>query len=539
MSAPLNASATTVGALLSGSTFEIPAYQREYAWETSEVQDFWRDLSGALEEDEYFLGLIIITGEEKRKHVVDGQQRLLTVELLAAALRHKAIEIGRSALADRIAATLLRSMDYTTDDVVARIRLTDDRADKTLQAIIDVGRIDPASLEKRSSSERLWKAYEYLAAQIAQGSEVETFRTLGLWAEFISERLYVAVFEHPDEATAYSVFEVVNTRGRELTTADLLKNYVLRHTEPAARMDRYLQWSAIAREFEQVGGGQGFVPYIRHVVNLSAGYVLPKDLYRHIAQVSDRNPDTTVNDLMAALDAYLPLYLQLLDPTFDGPADPEALGIFVALNELGIAAVRPLMLAIESTPDPVVGMTEVLRLIVKRMAVGNLGAGSVERRFADAAATVQAAGSWQPGVDMLRDMDHPRQDFVDQLVRRSYNRAVLTFIRRSIVTRSITPASIGTLQYIRPRKAESAAWSSFTDEEATFWASTLGNTILVDVDRRPPGAGSWTGAKERLLLPHAIPGEFTDLLSAEPEWTAEVVARVGGLLAEAAADVWY
>jgi len=34
-------------------------------------------------------------------------------------------------------------------------------------------------------------------------------------------------FLHPDAASAYSVFEVVNTRGRELTTANLLKSYVL------------------------------------------------------------------------------------------------------------------------------------------------------------------------------------------------------------------------------------------------------------------------------------------------------------------------
>ena len=111
----------------------------------------------------------------------------------------------------------------------------------------------------------------------------EIFRALGAWAEFINDQLYVAVFEHPDEAAAYSVFEVVNTRGKQLTTADLLKNYVLRNTADDMRPARYEQWYHMAQQFEQLGS-QNFVQFIRHVVNLQVGYILPKDLYNYISQ---------------------------------------------------------------------------------------------------------------------------------------------------------------------------------------------------------------------------------------------------------------
>lgn len=86
MESSLVASATTAGQLFSGSTFVVPPYQREYAWGTEQVKEFWGDLQGAVESEEYFLGLIILTEEDERRHIVDGQQRLLTLTLLANAL---------------------------------------------------------------------------------------------------------------------------------------------------------------------------------------------------------------------------------------------------------------------------------------------------------------------------------------------------------------------------------------------------------------------------------------------------------------------
>jgi Protein of unknown function DUF262 len=536
--APLNASATTVGSLMASSTFQIPAYQREYAWGKLEVTEFWDDLSHALALGPYFLGLIILTGEDKRKQVVDGQQRLLSITLLAAALRHAAIDVGRKALADQIQSTILRSLDYATDEVYPRIILTDPRANKTLQSIIDKGAAGAdLEVEDGSSSRRLWEAYTYFRDQLPSGADI--FRQLGTWAEFINEQLYVAVFDHPDEAAAYSVFEVVNTRGKQLTTADLLKNYVLRETPEERRDERYQQWYRMTEEFEQVGS-QNFVQFIRHVINLRAGYILPKDLYNYISRRGEfaGAAVSSVDELMDQLQSCLPLYLQLVDPTTDGPAESSTLDIFVALNDLGVSAVRPLLLAISTTKDPTSGMSQVLRMIVKRMVVGNLGASSVERRFAEAARIVHEQNSWLAGLRVLREMEHSRDEFITQLTRRSYNRNILAFIRRSIVFQTVTPATVGTLQYLRPRQPLGNTWPEFTDEDQAFWGSTLGNSILVNIEKRPRGANTWTGVRER-LLPRAIPEESVGSLLEYETWDPTAVEQVGNLLAEAAARVWY
>ena len=105
---PLNASANSAGAIFSNNQFEVPQYQREYSWGNDEIDDFWNDLKGSIEAEAYFLGLIILTkpneGDAGRKHVVDGQQRIITISLLANAIYHEAMARDRKALAERIQA---------------------------------------------------------------------------------------------------------------------------------------------------------------------------------------------------------------------------------------------------------------------------------------------------------------------------------------------------------------------------------------------------------------------------------------------------
>ena len=121
METPLNATSTTAGGLLSGGRFTVPQFQREYAWDKDEVSEFFSDLSQSLGDETYFLGLVIVTGDGSNKDIVDGQQRLLTLTLLVAALYHETRRYERKALADRLQSTFLRSIDFESDDEVPDI----------------------------------------------------------------------------------------------------------------------------------------------------------------------------------------------------------------------------------------------------------------------------------------------------------------------------------------------------------------------------------------------------------------------------------
>lgn len=534
---PLNASASTAGELLSSSTFEIPQFQREYSWGKDEVSEFWSDLSKNLTSDSYFLGLIILTNQKKRRYVVDGQQRLITISLLASALYHESIRLGRKSLAEKIRSTFLETINYDSDEKIPRIVLSDEDDNETFYHITQNGSASFKDETGSDVSENITDSYKILLRALRADLKIDPFKRLGLWTDFLTNHVYFAVFVHGDLSTAYQVYEVINTRGKDLTTADLLKNYVLYQTSEPDRNSRYAHWKSIASQFNSEGANN-FVQYIRHAITVHYGHVLPKDLYAFLSgRLTDQGrvppgPD----DLMDILDAHLPLYLQMIDPTLPGPASPGALEIFSALNHLNVIAVRPILLAMANLPDSLEAMQYVLRLVVRRVVVGNLGTGNVERRFGEAAKKVSDDKSWKGVVADFRDLNPHREDFVDQLSKRSLSKSLLAFTRRSAIQGTMTPEPDGVLHFIAPPSAN--GWGNMSEEDGAYWTSTIGNTVLADLDKRPPEAGDWEGFKET-VLPYAIEHEWTTVLDKFEDWDATAIELLGKDLSQEASDVWY
>ena len=367
--------------------------------------------------------------------------------------------------------------------------------------------------------------------------KTDPFRRLGKWADFLTKRVYFAVFVHPDASSAYQVYEVINTRGRELTTADLLKNFILSQTPREKRPARYAEWQAIANQFAS-DGANNFVQYIRHAVTVQSGHILPKDLFGFLAgrdKHAGKEPPST-EGLMRLLRRHLPLYLQMIDPTLAGPAEPDALKIFSALNALGVIAVRPILLALADVPDSLDGMAYTLRLVVRRIVVANLGTGNVERRLGEAARSVHDNAIWSVLREELKDLNPPRSEFVEQLKKRSFKKGVLAFLRRSIVSRTITPEIEGVLHFIW--SSQTPKLGHITEEDGSFWGATIGNTFLSTLARRPAGADDWPGFKQH-MLPTAIDGEWEGELRKMKDWDAVAIEFIGQDLAVAAGRVWF
>ena len=536
MTNPLSASSNPAGALMSNSTFVVPPFQRDYAWGDDEVDVFLSDIHNSLDEDSYFLGLIILTREGNGYEVVDGQQRIITLTLLATALYHEANFRERRALADRIQSDFLRTINYQTDDTDPRVRLSDAGDDATLQRLLDTGSAGQIA-DGDLVSARMAKSYKQIQTFLRQDLTKDPFKQLGRWTDFITNKLYFAVFIHPDSNSAYQVFEVINTRGKELTTADLLKNYIISQTPGAAKQGRYDQWKHISNLLPSEGGNN-LVQYIRHVVTAESGYVLPKDLFGFLAQrVAYRGKTPPSPDsLMKKLEDRLPLYMQMIDPTSPGPAEPDALRVFAALNSLGVITVRPILLAMSDLPDALDGMRFILKLVVSRVVVGNLGTGNVERRFGEAARKISETRRWDSIVDDLSDLIPNDDDFKRELERRTLGKSVLEFVRRSIVQGTITPEDSGVAHLIAVKQGP--GWSDLTDEEKTTWASTIGNSFLAKIGRRPKEVINWRSFKD-LMLPQAADNEWVDELEAIDRWDVAAISSLGSELAEAARKIWY
>lgn len=535
MDTPLNAAASTAGSIISGSVFEVPPYQREYSWQQDEVREFFEDLQRSLENDTYFLGLIILTDEGGKKKIVDGQQRIVTLTLLAAALYHEANARKRNALADRLSADFLYSINYETDGSDPRVILSDSADNDTLQFIISKGEA-PKIADVESVGAELVKSFNFLRRELRQDLSNDPFKRLGKWTEFITHKLYFAVFIHPNPASAYQVFEVINTRGRDLTTADLLKNYMISQSSPDNRSDTYERWKAVSESFSS-DGANTFVQYIRHAVTLGSGHVLPKDLFSFLAARSthaSRQPPTST-ELLQLLEEWQPLYMQMVDPSLPGPATDIALGVFGALNRLNVITVRPLMMAMFESDDADEGLQSLLRMVVKRIVVGNLGTGNIERRFAEAARKVHLSKTWHHPLAELIDLVPEQELFRETLKKRTLNKGAMWYIKNSICARSITPDHYYNLHYILPKSVKTHP--DFADGELSFWGGTIGNTFLSQNEKRI-GEGSWVDFR-KYMLDTAAPGELTDEIAAHEKWNSAAIKGMGEMLADEAVSIWY
>ena len=252
MTAQVDASTASAGELFSANRLRVPDFQREYSWKVKEqVAEFWTDLLGALDSGDYFLGLVILTKtDDGVKEVVDGQQRIITLAMLANSVRLVSRREGRTILADDVLATFLMSVDYESDErevMLPRLNLTAETDREDLSAAISVDA--PGALPSRSGSLVL-EAHAYLLEQLVSdvASAGSAARRLGQWVQFLKQRVTFAVFTHPDRNAAFKVYEVINTRGKRLTPAELIKSHLIGNSDPANHEPVYDKQRLLAYE---------------------------------------------------------------------------------------------------------------------------------------------------------------------------------------------------------------------------------------------------------------------------------------------------
>ncbi len=109
-----------VEALLAGSYFFIPRFQRPYSWDDENISEFWEDLVNNTGEN-YFIGSMVVYRRSKQLFgVVDGQQRLTTITIFLCALREAFRELGDVDRADGLHSLIERKDRENKDTYVLK-----------------------------------------------------------------------------------------------------------------------------------------------------------------------------------------------------------------------------------------------------------------------------------------------------------------------------------------------------------------------------------------------------------------------------------
>jgi len=168
----------------------------------------------------------------------------------------------------------------------------------------------------------------------------------------ISEEFLFLTVKTNDINQAYEIFETLNARGKELETADLLKNHLLMNAESRYKHNIQRNWDYIVDELISFKMNE-VTRYIRYYWNSRYEFARERDLFR---KLRTRYPARNVKEkenLVVNLKNYVTHYRNLIDEDYNGPysANEVMKNAVLDLKQLGLLSHIPLILAISEQVD--------------------------------------------------------------------------------------------------------------------------------------------------------------------------------------------
>ncbi|MEU5314800.1 DUF262 domain-containing protein [Streptomyces sp. NPDC021562] len=236
--------------LFRDATYEIDYYQRDYTWGEEEVRTLLRDLCDSFRNwsadpaylrrpntaPQYFLGpFVYYEPSKKRRYLVDGQQRFVTLHLIFLQLRLWAQEAGYHRAVDRLNRVI------TIDGDQFSVGITDH--DPVLRAVSQ-GRKYETGPGDSLSRRNLWARSQQIESQLVEELDAER---LHRFTEWLLDRVVLVGIRAAGADHGYRMFETMNDRGARLTAVDLLKSHLLSHVG-SGEDQLNTQWHEMLRE---------------------------------------------------------------------------------------------------------------------------------------------------------------------------------------------------------------------------------------------------------------------------------------------------
>ena len=202
---------TKITDLFNDKYFEIPRYQRGYAWEKQHIRELFDDIKEAIESNSpHYIGTVVLSKcatDPKKFYVVDGQQRLTTITLLIAQLLHK-IQDGETRIYQKMH-YIKKGSQYSLKPLERDVQLFHHLLDGDM------------SVTPQNKSQRFMiEAVEEMKFQIANLKDPEQFLdAIG--------NLEIMEFNENSEGDAIRIFQTVNDRGKSLSNMEKIKSLLI------------------------------------------------------------------------------------------------------------------------------------------------------------------------------------------------------------------------------------------------------------------------------------------------------------------------
>jgi uncharacterized protein with ParB-like and HNH nuclease domain/predicted transport protein len=552
------------------SQFIIPIYQRTYSWTLKECQQLWADILRAGSSDDigvHFIGSVVHVDDglgtisvQAPKLVIDGQQRLTTVTLLLSALAKALSELPEEQEEpfEGFSPAKIRQYYLTNplekSDKRFKLLLSDtDRA--TLMAVVDPN----VAVPPPEPSIRIQENHQFFLEQLRAPTT-----DLAMVCRGISKLLVVDVALSRDQDNPQLIFESMNSTGRELSQADLIRNYVLMGQPPELQERLYtLHWRPMELAFGQEAySGNEFSAFMRDFLTLKTAEVPRLDLVYEVFKQYERQPAVAGAGIEALLRDLHATAIRYCRVALGQEPDHQLRDAFHDLRELKVNVVTPLLLELYGdfeaellSRDELLEALRLLEAYVFRRAVCAIPSNSQQKTFATfSRALRREPGHYLPSFKAhLLDLPSYRRFPSDEEFRREiqirnlykFNKSCSYWLRRLENHQRKEPIAVAdyTIEHILPQNPElSAAWREALGPDwrqlQEEWLHRLGNLTLTGynpelsdrcfIDKRDHPEGGFRTSPLRL----------NQTLGQLERWDADAIRSRGETLALRALEVW-
>ena len=555
----LDTRTTSFGDLIgNGKIYRVPPFQRDYSWDEENWEDLWQDILvlHTHSDSSHYMGALVLQSSstsEKEFTIIDGQQRLATLSIIAIAVIEKIQKLvdqeeEKQANQERqeiLKRTYLSDKDPRSLRYSSKIILNENNNDFYQSNLINLRRpLNIRSLSK--SNQLLWQAFQYfsnhleeLKAVIQSGEKLAEFLT-----DTIARRLLFIQINVEDELNAYTVFETLNARGIELSSTDLLKNYLFSLFQgPDDLQEAQRQWRRIINTVQM----EKFPEFLRYYLSLKHTRVRRERLFK-IVRESVKDAQQAF-ELLDQLENYSSLFIALGNSNDEFWRDfPENRPYIRELELFRVKQAYPALFAAYGKFSPE-DFTRLLKLVgilsFRYTVVSSLNPNELETLYNKVAIAIAKGEITNPRqvFDHLRSAYVSDEKFLQDFALLSIStRGQKKKLARYILCKLEADASgievnedSFSIEHILPESPNSEWRQNFTDSQIEEMVYRVGNlTPLEPSLNRQVGNESYPIKRE--AYQQSVYKLTQDILA--EEWTPDTLATRQRRLAQRATHIW-
>ncbi len=538
--------------------FVIPIYQRTYSWTERECRQLWDDIvrTGARDDvSAHFIGSIVYIEKglyqvitQSPLLVIDGQQRLTTVTLLIAAL---AKALGDQEPMEDFSAAKLRGY-YLSNPLESgdrRYKLLLSQTDK--DSLISIVSESPQPKEPSLRVTQNFKLFEQLIAD-RKGDLIEICKGL-------AKLVVVDIALNRDQDNPQLIFESMNSTGRELSQADLIRNFILMGLEPELQTRLYQHyWRPMELDFGQEAYGTHFDAFMRHYLTVKTGEIPNVSEVYEAFKAYARRPDIAADGVESLVKDLRDFASYFCAMALDHETEQELKVAVSDLRELRVEVAYPFLLELyrdyangELSKNNFVEAIRLVEAYVFRRGICSIPTNSMNKTFATFGRALKKDRYLESIKAHFLLLPSYRRFPTDEEFRRDlHTRDLYNFRSRSYWLRrlenhnrkELVPVNEYTIEHILPQNQNlSESWKTalgpdWENVRAT-WLHTLGNLTLTAYNSEYSDH-TFQEKRDHPMGFKMSPLKLNQGLGQLDYWNADTIQQRADKLAEEALHVW-